>query len=70
MTSVYGKRKERLGLRVAPTFDEAISQPLNRVRLPSLKSTNFWNSPAYQGLLNLQQAVDDRRRSSTPAGPS
>ena len=48
MTSqVYGKRKERLGLRVAPTFDEAISQPLNKVRLPPLKSTNFWNSPAY-----------------------
>ena len=58
MTKVYGKRPERLGLRVAPTFDEAISQPLNKVKLPSLKSTDFWNSPAYQGLLNLQQAVE------------
>ena len=58
MTKVYGKRPERLGLRVAPTFDEAISQPLNKIRLPPLKSTEFWNSPAYQGLLNLQQAVE------------
>ena len=58
MTAVFGKRPERLGLRVAPTFDEAISQRLNRIKLPSLKSTEFWNSPAYQGLLNLQQAVE------------
>ena len=56
--SVYGKRQERLGLHVAPTFGQAISQPLNQVRLPGLKSTEFWNSPAYQGLLNLQQAVE------------
>ena len=39
--TVYGKRPERLGLRVVPTFDEAISQPLNKIRLPSLKSTDF-----------------------------
>ena len=44
--TVYGKRPERLGPRVVPTFHEAISQPLNKVKLPSLKSTGFWNSPA------------------------
>ena len=42
---------------MVPTFDEAISQKLNRIKLPSLKSTEFWNSPAYQGLLNMQHAV-------------
>jgi hypothetical protein len=56
--SVYGKRQERLGLHVAPTFGQAISQPLNKVKLPGLEKTEFWNSPAYQGLLNLQQAVE------------
>ena len=55
---------------MAPTFDEAISQPLNKIKLPSLKSTDFWNSPAYQSLMNLNQAVEAEaagRRASLPA---
>ena len=46
------------GLHRAPTFEEAISQKLHKIRLPGLSKTDFWNSPAYQGLLNLQQAVE------------
>ena len=53
------KRTERYhGLHVAPTFEQAISQKLNRIKLPALKNTDFYNSPAYQGLLNMQQAVE------------
>ena len=55
---VDGKRPQRYGLRVAPTFEQAIRTKVNKVSLPPLRATNFWNSPAYQALITQQQQVE------------
>ena len=55
---VDGKRPQRYGLRVAPTFEQAIRTKVNQVSLPPLRATNFWNSPAYQALITQQQQVE------------
>ena len=61
------KRAERYGLRVVPNLDGAIGQKLYNVKLPPLPKTEFWNSPAVQALLNMQDQLDSRRtRSSRP----
>ena len=55
---VDGKLPKRYGLQVAPTFESAIRTKVQKALLPPLKATNFWNSPAYQALLNQQQQVE------------
>ena len=55
---VDGKLPHRYGLQVAPTFEQAIRTKAHKVSLPPLRATNFWNSPAYQALLNQQQQVE------------
>ena len=40
---VSGKLQHRYGLQVAPTFESAIRTKLHKVKLPPLKSTDFWN---------------------------
>ena len=69
---VEGKLPRRYGLQMVPTFEQAISQKPSKVSLPPLKATTFWNSPAYQALLNMQQQVEtdaelEVRRSSLEA---
>ena len=53
-----GKLPHRYGLQIVPTFEQAIRTKAHKVSLPPLRATNFWNSPAYQALLNQQQQVE------------
>lgn len=52
------KRAGRYGLLQVPTFEQAIRVKEHRINLPTLPKTEFWNSPAFQSLLNLQQNVE------------
>ena len=52
------KRAERYGLRVVPNLDGAIGAKLYNVKLPPLPQTEFWNSPAFQALLNMQDQLE------------
>ena len=70
---VDGKLPKRYGLQVVPTFDQAIRAKPHKVSLPPLRATNFWNSPAYQALLNQQQQIEtdaelEARRAQLEAG--
>jgi hypothetical protein len=52
-------RAERYdGLRVVPNLDMAIGAKLYPMKLPPLPKTQFWNSPAFQALLNMQQQIE------------
>ena len=53
-----GKLQHRYGLQVVPDFESAIKTKLHKVNLHPLKATDFWNSPAYQSLLNTQQQIE------------
>ena len=55
---VSGKLPHRYGLQVAPTFESAIQTKLHKTNLHALKATDFWNSPAYQSLINTQQQIE------------
>jgi hypothetical protein len=55
---VSGKLPHRYGLQVAPTFESAIQTKLHKTKLSALKATDFYNSPAYQSLLNTQQQIE------------
>jgi len=55
---VSGKLQHRYGLQVVPDFQSAIKTKLHKVNLHPLKATEFWNSPAYQALLNSQQQIE------------
>jgi hypothetical protein len=52
------RRTERNGLRVVPTFDEAVLEKPHKISLPAWPYTKFYESPAYQSLLNQQQQIE------------
>ena len=69
---VSGKLPHRYGLQVAPTFESAIQTKLHKTNLYALKATDFWNSPAYQSLINTcllytSPSPRDRTRSRMPS---
>ena len=53
-----GQRREILGLKVMPTFETAIGTKVNKISLRPMPANDLYNSPAYQSLLNTQQAVE------------
>ena len=53
-----GQRRQLLGLKVMPTFEDAMGTKNNKISLRPMPADKFYTSPAYQSLLNTQQAVE------------